>query len=47
MPSETLFYAKLKLSIPEEVRMNEVQDALKESPDQLVVDIDFRRQKYI
>lgn len=41
MSSETLFYAKLKLSIPEDVRSNDVQEALEELPDQLMVDIDF------
>lgn len=41
MSSETLFYAKLKLSIPEGVRSSDVQKALEEMPDQLMVDIDF------
>ena len=41
MSSETLFYAKLTLSIPEGVSSNEVQEALEELPDQLMVDIDF------
>ncbi len=41
MSSETLFYAKLVLSTPEGVNSNEVQEALEELPDQLMVDIDF------
>jgi len=41
MSSETLFYAKLNLSMPEGVSSSEVQDALEELPDQLMVDIDF------
>lgn len=41
MSSEKLFYAKLKLSIPNDVEPHKVQDALEELPDQLMVDIDF------
>lgn len=41
MSSEMLFYAKLNLSIPEGVSSHEVQTALEELPDQLMVDIDF------
>jgi len=41
MSSETLFYAKLKLSIPSDIKSRDVQKALEELPDQLMVDIDF------
>ena len=41
MSSETLFYAKLNLSIPHGVSVHQVQEALEELPDQLMVDIDF------
>ena len=41
MSSETLFYAKLSLSLPDGVSRHEVQEALEELPDQLMVDIDF------
>lgn len=41
MSSETLFYAKLNLSIPDGVSTHQVQEALEELPDQLMVDIDF------
>lgn len=41
MSSEILFYAKLNLSIPDGVSTHEVQEALEELPDQLMVDIDF------
>jgi len=42
MSSEILFYAKLNLSIPEGLSSQEVQEALEDLPDQLMVDIDFR-----
>ena len=41
MSAEILFYAKLNLSIPDGVSTHEVQEALEELPDQLMVDIDF------
>lgn len=41
MSAETLFYAKLKLSIPEGIRSRDVQEALEDLPDQLMIDIDF------
>ena len=41
MSSEHLFYAKLNLSIPKGVTSDDVQDALEELPEQLMVDIDF------
>ena len=41
MSSETLFYAKLNLSIPDGVSTHDVQEALEELPEQLMVDINF------
>lgn len=41
MSAETLFYAKLNLSIPDGVSTHDIQEALEELPDQLMVDIDF------
>ena len=41
MSSELLFYAKMTLSLPEGVESQDVQSALEDMPDQLVVDIDF------
>lgn len=41
MSSEILFYANLELGLPEGVSDEDVQDALEELSDQLMVDIDF------
>ena len=41
MSSELMFHAKLSLSLPEDVTPEEVQNALEDMPDQLVVDLNF------
>lgn len=41
MSGETLFYANLKLGLPEGVSDEDVQDALEALSDQLMVDIEF------
>ncbi len=41
MSSEILFYANLELGLPEGISDEDVQDALEELSDQLMVDIDF------
>ncbi len=41
MSSETLFYAKIDMSLPEGLSARDVQKALEAMPDQLMVDIQF------
>ncbi len=41
MSNEILFYAKLTLQIPESLQPEDVQDALEEMSDQLMVDLNF------
>ncbi|WP_022953597.1 glycine cleavage system protein R [Leucothrix mucor] len=41
MSAELLFYAKLSLGLPKDVTAQQVQDALEELPNQLMVDINF------
>ncbi len=41
MSSEILFYANLELGVPDGVSNDDVQDALEELSDQLMVDINF------
>lgn len=41
MSNELLFYAKLSLHIPENLQPEDVQDALEEMSDQLMVDLNF------
>lgn len=41
MSSEVLFYAKLEVSLPDNLTATQLQDALEEMPDQLMVDIQF------
>lgn len=41
MSAELLFYAKLSLGLPKGVSAQQVQDALEELPNQLMVDINF------
>jgi glycine cleavage system regulatory protein len=41
MSAELLFYAKLSLGLPKGVTAQQVQDALEELPNQLMVDINF------
>lgn len=41
MSSELMFYATLSLSLPEDISPEEVQQALEDMPDQLVVDLNF------
>ena len=41
MSAELLFYAKLTLGLPKGVSAQQVQDALEELPNQLMVDINF------
>ena len=41
MSSETLFYAKIDVSLPEGLTAQDLQKALEDMPDQLMVDIQF------
>lgn len=42
MSSETLFYAKIDVSLPEGLSSQELQSSLEEMPDQLMVDIQLK-----
>lgn len=44
MSGEVLFYAKLSVSLPEDVTARQVQESLEEMPDQLMVDIELKSQ---
>lgn len=42
MSSELLFYAKINVSLPDNLSEQQLQDSLEEMPDQLMVDIQFK-----
>ncbi|RVU83501.1 ACT domain protein [Leucothrix sargassi] len=41
MSSELMFYAKLTLGLPEDISPEQVQEALEDMPNQLMVDLNF------